>query len=430
MKLCGRMGPVRSIGKVLFISGLRLFPNQSGGHLRSGSFAKALARLGLDVRIYSLAGRSEDYSKPEHRLRIPLEAGLVEEVNLSLPMGVCQTVARRLGLPRLWQYPILASGIIPTSLREALVWADAIVCDLPYVPPIPGPWRSKPWLLLSHNLEYRLLEQSGWIDRRGFAPLVEGLEQSAPQRYDGIFACAAEDYEFFQAHNLQAKPVQLVPNGIDAAVYAPDPQLRKSTREELNLSSEDRLIVFAGSRYAPNLEALVELRAFARSHEAMLQSLKIKFLILGSMGPASKSENLIATGFVPSVLPYFQAADFALNPIKRGSGSNVKLFEYLAARLPVLSTEFGVRGTELVQGEDYQIFDWSTLAACLQNLSREKSPEEWRAKGEEVWQRHALRCDMTHIVRRQWELILKGLPQNSLRLISAQPKSLSHQSVE
>ena len=39
------------------------------------------------------------------------------------------------------------------------------------------------------------------------------------------------------------------------------------------------------------------------------------------------------TGPVPEVLPYFAASDAGLNLVTRGSGSNVKLFEYLAAQI-------------------------------------------------------------------------------------------------
>ncbi len=53
---------------------------------------------------------------------------------------------------------------------------------------------------------------------------------------------------------------------------------------------------------------------------------------------------------VPEVASYLAAADAGLNAITWGSGSNVKLFEYLAARLPVISTEFGVRGSGLKPG--------------------------------------------------------------------------------
>lgn len=424
-KLCGLEGPLKRIQKVLILSGLRLFPNQAGGHLRTGNFAKALARLGFEVSIYSLAGRKEDYLKGPAHLQQSIEPGLVEDINLSLPLGLAQTLARRLGLPRLWQYPILASGLIPASLRERLRWADCIVCDLPFVPPVPGPWRKKPWVLLSHNLEYRLLEQGGFRDRHLFAPILLQWEQTASKRYDGILACAMEDYEFFQAHNTELKPIQLVPNGIDAGLYAPNAEVRASMRHELGFVPQDRVILFSGSRYAPNVEAVAQLQDFAHKYADALQAAAVKFLILGSVAPASRSAQVIATGFVPSVLPYFQAADFAINPVLRGSGSNVKIFEYLAARLPILSTEFGVRGSLLMPEQDYLPFDWATLPARLARLDSERSPEAWRAFGEDVWQRHAASSDMTEIVRQQWDVLLRGLPQTSLRLVSQLPHSLA-----
>jgi glycosyltransferase involved in cell wall biosynthesis len=418
-------GPLKSVHKVLILSGLRLFPNQAGGHLRSGNVAKALARLGYDVCIYSLAARREDYGGGSQLLTQSIEPGLVEEINLALPLGLAQTLARRLGLPRLWQYPILASGLIPATLRDRLHWADFFICDLPYVPPVPGPWRKKPWVLLSHNLEFRLLEQGGFRDRHLFAPILMEWERTASKRYDGILACATEDYDFFQAHNRESKPIQLVPNGIDAALYAPDAAVRAAVRQELGLTAQDRVILFSGSRYAPNMEALVSLQDFVKRHADALQAASIKFLILGSVAPASRSARMIATGFVPSVLPYFQAADFAINPVERGSGSNVKIFEYLAARLPILSTEFGVRGSQLQPERDYLPFTWDTLMSRLYNLSLVRSPEGWRSFGEEVWQRHASSSDMTEIVRQQWEALERSLPQLSLRLVSQVPQSLT-----
>jgi glycosyltransferase involved in cell wall biosynthesis len=415
---------VKNIRNVLILSGLRLFPNQSGGHLRSGNFAKALARLGFHVCIYSLAGRREDYGNGLSLLQQEIEPGLVEEINLSLPLGLAQTLARRLGLPRLWQYPILASGLIPESLRERLHWADCVICDLPYVPPVPGSWRRKPWVLLSHNLEYRLLEQGGFRDRHIFAPLVQQWEQTASKRYDGILACAAEDQDFFQAHNRQLKPIPLVPNGIDAALYAPDESKRLTIRAGLGFAPTDQVILFSGSRYAPNMEALAELQSFVQKHQDALKAASIQFLIVGSVASSSRSPHMLTTGFVPSVLPYFQAADFAINPVERGSGSNVKIFEYLAARLPILSTEFGVRGSQLQADKDYLPFDWNSLMPRLSQLRQERSPEAWRIFGEEVWQRHAASSDMTEIVRQQWKILERGLPQESLRLIPKAPQSL------
>ena len=53
--------------------------------------------------------------------------------------------------------------------------------DLPYCPPIPGPWRAKPWYLISHNLEHKLLEQGSARQRR-FARWMRGIEAAPPRR--------------------------------------------------------------------------------------------------------------------------------------------------------------------------------------------------------------------------------------------------------
>src|SRR5690606_8697672 len=38
------------------------------------------------------------------------------------------------------------------------------------------------------------------------------------------------------------------------------------------------------------------------------------------------------------------AADVALNPMRSGSGTNLKMLDYFAAGIPVISTPFGARG--------------------------------------------------------------------------------------
>ena len=42
----------------------------------------------------------------------------------------------------------------------------------------------------------------------------------------------------------------------------------------------------------------------------------------------------------------FSIVDFALNPMISGSGTNLKMFDYMAAGIPVITTEFGTRGID------------------------------------------------------------------------------------
>ena len=413
--------------KILILSGLKVFPNQSGGHLRSGSVAKSLARLGHEVCIYSIAGRKSDYGQGQTMLFQGIEENLVEEVNLSLTIGLIQSLSRRLGLPRIWQFLILSLGLVPSTLRNRLSWADVIICDLPYTPPIPGLYRKKTWLLLSHNLEHRLLAQGSRLERL-FSGWMERLEMMVPIRYDGVLACAKEDADYFRSRSTRPEQIRLVPNGVDPDLYTQSGAEGQKLRRSFQLTDEDTLIVFSGSRFQPNLEALVRLEDFCRREEAFLVAKRIRFLILGSICPVPKTTPvMIITGPVDEIYSYFAAADAALNPVEIGSGSNVKIFEYLAARLPVISTRFGVRGTALVPQRDFLAYqDDRELKLSLDILLAEKSKAEWKAHAAGVWSRVQESCEMTAILRREWKGFSLDKKPDSTRLISLVSDTHSH----
>ncbi len=392
--------------RILILSGSKIFPNLTGGHLRSGGVAKSLARMGHEVCIYGLAGRKQDYGHGQNILYQAIEENLVEEVNLSLWTGLIQTASRRLGLPRFWQYLLLLFGIIPASLRNRLQWADIIIADSPFTPPIPGPWRRKTWLLLSHNLEHRLMAQGSRMEKIT-APWMERIEMVATLRYSGILACAKEDLDYFRARAHDPESIRLVQNGVDPDLYIHSKEEGLGLRKAWGLTDEDWLVVFSGSRFQPNLDALVKLEAFLAKEREFLVKNRIKILLLGSIRSApSISETMIVTGPVPETYPYFAAADAALNPVATGSGSNVKIFEYLAARLPVISTRFGIRGTRLDAEADVIEFKDGAQLESFKALVETKSKAEWKAHAEQVWSRMQDSCDMTEILKREW----KGLP--------------------
>lgn len=385
------------------LCGYRIFPPSTGGNVHSTTIACALARMGHEVLVYCLAGRREDYSarswwaNPVRRRQI--EPGLEEEINLGAGFGVLQTIARRLGVPRIWQFELLRRGLVPSRLREALSQADIIISDFPFCPPVPGPWSGKPWFMISHELEYRLFEQGGAIERL-FAGWMHGIEKAAPRRYRDIFVCAQEDRDFFQSNDPQGRlKLPYIRCGVDSRAYVAAPGVRERVRAELGLVPEDWLLVFSGSRYGPNLEAFEELKDFCRAEAQFLTANRLYFLALGSMASApSRDGALIVTGPVPAVVPYFAAGDAGLNPITRGSGSNVKLFEYLVARLPVISTLFGVRGTELKPDIDFLPYVAGNLRPALQQFLESRTREQWREHADLVLARHYRYCDIQELV--------------------------------
>jgi hypothetical protein len=387
---------------IVLVSGNRIAPAATGGQVHSIGIARALARIGHSVHIFSTAGRREDYRAQKFRggmtMESVIEPRLKESTHLGLTFGIMQALARRLDYPRVWQHHMLAWGIIPKRLKQALQEADIVLSDLPYCPPIPGPWRGKPWYLISHNLEHKLLEQGSPRQRR-FASWMRGVEAAAPQNYTDIFACAEDDRAFFQAHDSQSRlTLPMIRCGVDPNLYSFSIGMRSQMRAKLGLSDGDWVLVFSGSGFAPNVEALREIKEFCRAEAEFMARSRVFILVIGSVSSeAYRDGALIVTGPVPEVLPYFAASDAGLNMVTRGSGSNVKLFEYLAARLPVISTVFGVRGTELTAFEDYLPCSRNDLREVIQSFIG-SDRVFWRTKAEGVWHRHKRSCDIQDLV--------------------------------
>lgn len=385
---------------ILIVSGLKVFPATTGGHIHTGHMATALARLGYNTRIFSLAGRQEHYVKGRPAcLQETLEARAEEWTHLGLLNGIIQTTFRRLDYPHVWQAALMRRGWIPKALKESLNWADAILYNRPYAPPIPGPWSTKPRYLLSHNLEYRLLEL-GSLGERRYVNWMKEQEETAPARYHDIFACAEEDHDFFRQHDASGKlRLPYVRSCIDPHAYATPAGTRERLRAELDIADDERVVIFTGSNFGPNLDALARVKAYCRADEVWLRRNRIRLLLVGSMEPAPARDGvMIITGRVAEIAPYFAAADAGLNPVTIGSGANVKLFEYLGVRLPVISTRFGVRGTELQAGVDYIEYEPEYLHGALETYLQQDQ-KHWRTHAEAVWDRHRGTVDINEMVR-------------------------------
>ena len=408
--------------RIVMLCGYRIFPPSTGGNVHSTTIARALARMGYQVLVYCLAGRREDYMAQRGRRvsfrRTQIEPGLEEETNLGAGFGLTQAIFRRAGVPRVWQFELLRRGVVPRRLREALLQADLIVSDFPFCPPVPGPWSGKPWFMISHELGFRLLEQGARLDRL-FSRWMRSIEAGAPSRYTDIFVCAAEDRDFFRAHDTQGRlKLPYIRCGVDSRAYVAQPGVRERVRTELGLAADDWLLIFSGSRFGPNVEAFEELKVFCRTEARFLAEKRVFFLALGSMAPAASREGaLIVTGPVPEVIPYFAAGDAGLNPITRGSGSNVKLFEYLVARLPVISTLFGVRGTELQPNVDFTPFAPGELRPALEIFLDGGSREQWQERAVQVLNRHFRFCDIQELVKDA----VAQLPDFDSKTLSSRP---------
>ena len=116
------------------------------------------------------------------------------------------------------------------------------------------------------------------------------------------------------------------------------------------------------------------------------------------MASAPRVRNL---GYVEDLKPLYAAADIGLNPVTYGSGTSVKVIEYLAAGLRVVSTAAGMRGYEQLRERIHKT-ELADFAAVITTLGRTppKVPPEvreltWGALGQQLHRTYTRLCNRT-----------------------------------
>ena len=89
----------------------------------------------------------------------------------------------------------------------------------------------------------------------------------------------------------------------------------------------------------------------------MVASTGAKYVIVGNK-PSDElkkyeSDNVIITGFVQDIQPYFSSAMCLAAPIQAGAGVKVKILEAMAMGVPVLTNNIGIEGIEVDDGIHY-----------------------------------------------------------------------------
>lgn len=299
------------------------------------------------------------YDWPGEKYRRLKLSPTLEEVTIPLSdehFAVCAEWQRRVGGKTIIDtcFPLLAhlSPQFLQGAQEAVTTADIVIFSHPWVYPLVKNGLQRSSLLVvydSQNVEGLL--RASLLDDGGFG--TEIVKHAARVEYelchaaDVILSCSHEDRELF--HRLYGVPfrkIVVVPNGTFTNQIQPaDAITRRRAKEKLGMG-ENILAIFLASLYQPNVEAA---EFICKSLAPSLP--QVVFAICGGVGeglPRSLTDRPNIR--VPGVLDeegkrlYLAAADLAVNPMFSGSGTNIKMFDFMAAGLPIVTTPVGARG--------------------------------------------------------------------------------------
>jgi glycosyltransferase involved in cell wall biosynthesis/GT2 family glycosyltransferase len=234
----------------------------------------------------------------------------------------------------------------------ALAGADVVVFSHPWVYPLLED-RLQPHQVVVYDaqnvegfLRAQLLDGS-CPHQAGLLKAVVEDEYRCGAGSDLILACSHEDLaRFHRIYEFSPDVMRVVPNGVMAFADTPadDPE-RRDLRRDLGLDPGAFTAVFIGSPYGPNVEAA---RFIAEDLAPAMP--EVTFIIAGGVGQtvSASTRNVVCTGPLaePDKNRWLKAADIAVNPMFAGSGTNIKMFDFMALGLPVVTTATGARGID------------------------------------------------------------------------------------
>jgi glycosyltransferase involved in cell wall biosynthesis len=70
---------------------------------------------------------------------------------------------------------------------------------------------------------------------------------------------------------------------------------------------------------------------------------------------AEKDSRIRVTGTVNDIRPYLWESAVSIVPLRIGGGTRLKIYEAMAAKIPVVSTSIGAEGLDIRNGDDIHI---------------------------------------------------------------------------
>jgi glycosyltransferase involved in cell wall biosynthesis len=335
--------PSHSNSPLLVLSTFRVYPPQSGGQNRIYYLYKHLASM-LHFPIYILtiadASRVPDgvtswtrqIAPNLHETAIPYSFDAISP-SLRASRYAFDVIFGQIA-SQIPHYKATIKSLDPRAIILEQPYAIELVQDL-----------SLPIIYDSHNVEYDLKRSLLPREDEHLLGRVFELERQALFKSRLAAAVSWEDIARYKELYSYQKPMLHLPNGVDleSIVYTSVSE-RRVLKKRYGI--DKKIALFMGSDHGPNVEGARAVLELAKKKKEYI------FLILGSVanafGDTPVPKNVAFTGVLSHAQKqrFLSMADVALNPITSGGGSNLKLLEYLAAGLPVVSTPFGARGFE------------------------------------------------------------------------------------
>ena len=398
--------------KILFLSPTVPFPLTDGGRIRVFNLLKQIAKK-CEVTLLALETLPTDAESIVHLERFGIQVHLVRHGGELPPVSLGTILSAFLR-----RVPITVARYNVPAYRQkfkelvATETFDLVHYEMFHVAQFHTE-ADLPSLLSQQNVDSaiwrRLCQETAnplqkclyWTQQRAF----ERYERLMSPKFD-VVTCASEiDRQTFQRASAGGR-FEIIPNGVDIEDYQPD-FTTGGEPPRAGLDAQGAHLIYIGSMdWYPNEDA-VTFFADEVLPEIHAKLPNVQFSAVGG-NPSPRVQKLgenpqiLVTGRVPEIKPYFARATVFVVPLRIGSGTRLKILEALAMGKAVVSTTVGAEGLGLVDGKEILIADepkafaesvlrlLTDASLCREmgenGRARVERDYDWRRIGEKLYQ--------------------------------------------
>jgi glycosyltransferase involved in cell wall biosynthesis len=234
------------------------------------------------------------------------------------------------------------------------------------------------------------LQDVGWYKRKALhyidAAKARAYERTLPSRFERVVIAKAEDRAHFPPRRQHK--IAVIPNGISIP-----PTLDRTL--DRTLEEPNRLLFVGTLDYGPNVDAarFLGLEVMPRIWK-LSPEVGLDVVGRGPVPPevleALRDPRCSVHESPADVGPFYRAATVVVTPIRRGSGTRIKVLEALAYEKALVSTTFAAEGLGLAPDKHYVAADTpAELAqACATLLVDSARRHAFGAAGRAFVERH------------------------------------------
>jgi glycosyltransferase involved in cell wall biosynthesis len=315
LKILAEKGGVINLG-IIVDTALRI-PPTTGVTYRLYYLSRKLMEYGINVKIF-VCNRNIETDRDVERL--------LNDSDLELHI-----------IPESSFYDVEEMGKIIEDNEINILQFEDSVSVLRYYPIVER--LRVPIVLEMHDIEHTLQEYFGRTPEE--ISLSQTISTASCQLSDAVITMTPLDCsELVDDLNVDNQKIFIIPNPIDFSEFKFYGPYLKS----------DNIVFIGNMYYEPNKQAVEHIiKEIAPS--LIEKDDNITFTFVGMSGEELKSlanSNFIFTGSVDDLNEILSQATIALCPITQGSGMKVKILNYCAAGLPIITTELGASGYEKI----------------------------------------------------------------------------------